>query len=199
MNKEVANHFQYRWWAYLLTAVLVIGLWLSVFEIISKPKATEKIGISFIGKGFNAEGLEKDLPGVIKSNTSQNIKQINVESIEEDNVFTLDNIIVTRSQGTTDIFIWSGELKQGTKERFASLDEAKINSVIGDVTYYRIEGEAYALSLSGNNNFSKYYSGSEDCWLLVSAKSVNFGGANGKGLAENDAALQIAKYLLGAV
>ena len=198
MNKEVTNHFQYRWWAYLLAAVVVIGLWLSVFEIISKPKPTEKIGISFIGKGFNAEALEQDLPEVVKTNSSQRIKKINVESIEEDNVFTLDSIIVTRSQGTTDIFIWTGELKEGIEERFANLDEAKVNSVLGEVSYYRIDGVAYAISLSGNINFSKYYSGSEECWLLVSANSVNFGGANGNGLAENDAALQITKYLLGA-
>ena len=196
MNKEVTNHFQYKWWIYLLTAILIVVLWLTVFGIMAKPKATEKIGITFVGTEFNSAALESDLPGVIKSISQQEIKQVNVESIVEENVFTLDNILIARSQGVTDLFIWKGELKAGIEERYAVLDEQIISAALGDVTFHKVNGEAFAILLDGAN-FSKYYSGSEQCWLLVSVNSVNFGGANGIGLPENDAALMIVKYLLG--
>ena len=196
MNKEVPNHLQYKWWVYLLTAVLIVVLWLTVFGILAKPKATEKIGITFVGTEFNSAALEADLPEIIKNISQQEIKQVNVESVVEENVFTLDNILVARSQGVTDLFIWKGELKAGIEDRYAVLDEQIVTAALGDVTFHRVNGEAFAILLDGAN-FSKYYSGSEQCWLLVSVNSVNFGGANGVGSSENDAALMIVKYLLG--
>ena len=197
-KKEIVNHLQYSWWAYILTAVFVIGLWLTVFGILAKPKNDEKLAIAFIGKNFDDSAFEDDLPNIIESSTNQRVKEVFVESIYSENNYTLDTIIVTRLQGTTDLFIWEGELKGGLEDRYALYDENIVNSVLGEVTYHRVNGEAYAIRLnSENKNFKKYYKGSEDCWLLMSPNSVNFGGANGKGKTENDAAIQVIKYLLG--
>lgn len=197
MNKEIVNHFQYKWWVYLLAIVLIIVCWFSIFDILAEPKSNERLYITFVGNSFDNTKLQEDLPTVLKDLTSQNIKKIGVEIIDEENVVKRDSLLVTRAMGTTDIFIWEGDLADNLDDRYAVLNDSDISSLLGDVEYHKIDGKAYAILLNATqNNFSKYYSGDKQCWLLVSANSVNFGGANGNGNESNDSALQAVKYLL---
>lgn len=197
-KKEIKNHFQYRWWLYVVLTVAVIALWITLFGILGRVDDTEKFHITFIGSGFDDRMFKSDLPDVIKSNSKQNIEQINVESIVEESDYALTMLLSTRTQGSTDLFIWSGELKGNLGDMFARLNETALASKLGDnVVYLRDNDGIYGIEITKNDTLSKYYSGNEKCYLFVSADSVNFGGINGKGAIENDVGLSIIKYLLG--
>lgn len=197
MKTNFRNHLAYTWWIYCLIPVAVIVIWVSVFQMVLKPKPYETINISFVGEGLDCQDLQVEIESRAK-NHRQDIQEINVESVTTENSYVLNNLLMARSIGDTDFVIVteSNMLSNIGSAYFVEFDD-KLKEAFTGANFYSEEDMVYGIRLDESETFKKYYHGEEKCYLFITAVSENFAALNGKGETENDFALMIAKYLMG--
>lgn len=197
-KSEVVNHFHYNWWSYVAYALVIVIVWVAIFNALAQPKDYEKIGISYVGENLDCDLLAKTLYDEFPNLTEQKIKKVNTEKIEASGIYTVGDIISTRVLGISDFILWEGDVPDGIENFFVQLDQDKIQSVLGEVEFCMIDGKAYGFMVydgHSNINFADIYSGSKQVWVFVSGASVNFAGTNGNS-SEYDSALVALKYLM---
>lgn len=200
MKQSIRNHLVYNWWKYVAVAVVVISIWVYLFSVLARPKENEKIKISFVGNDFKNVLLQEDiLNNIDKLQGEQNIKEVGVECLYTEDNYTLSTILSTRVISDTDIVI----LKQSTlanfdvESFFVDLKSDAVAENFGNIQTFEKSGKIYGIKLNGDNAFTKYYDGKEDCYLFITSVSVNFGGINGNGNKEDRACINLVNYLLG--
>ena len=80
--KKQSGHLQYDWWKYVAALLIPLILWCSVFSVLKKPKANERLHILFLGTGLNCQTMEQDLTAYLQENTTQKLKSVQVTMAE---------------------------------------------------------------------------------------------------------------------
>lgn len=199
--KRRSAHLQYNWWKYCLVVVFSAIVWMVVFDMIAAPEKNEKIKISFIGDDFSHEELEETLCTILPELTEQSIKSISVESPVNGQSNDYYSVLATRAHGADIMIFEESALPETVGETyFDPLSTEKLENYVAVDAYYCEDGVAYGILLwdgEGKNRFSQFYSGDERCYLFLTHTTVNAADVVSNGSAEDDAALQIIKYLLG--
>lgn len=201
MKNKQRVRLTYTWWIYLVVAILIIALWIFVFDRLAQPKPNEKLLVSVAANHIQTDNMEQDLKDRLPQLSAQNVKQVTVESIPFDSTYNLTNALFSRSLDADIIIVAHSAMFEGIGEGyFPPINETEYKKAFGEVEFFREKsGVAYGILLYDGqtaNNFSKYYTGTDKCWLFISGECVNTAGLNGKGESGNDAAVQTIKWLL---
>lgn len=197
-NTHVTTHLQYHWWKYVLLAVISIMIWTAVFDTLAKPAKNEKVGIIFFGDALDATGLHAELSAVMGSLTQQEITYVDVSQTIVD-YEQLGAVMMARSYDY-DLLVLTAE----TVDRLSAYGFfSPLPNDWNDIPTYSQEKDgntvAYGLEIyrpGSQNRFSAYCSGEQTYYVFLSKDSVNLACLNGNGAPEDDAALQMLKYLL---
>ncbi len=201
MKTGLRNHLYYHWWVYVMSAALIVALWLSVFDRLAQPKANEQINITYIGGSFDHLKLQSDLYDVLPERTQQNIKRISVENAVIEGEYDLNTILRARTAGSCDFFIIEssviGQYEMDLSSYFPEADASALETLVEDVEYIAEGGKVYGLSCTGGMTLASYYSGKNECMIFFNKHSVNLSDLFG-GNEKQDAALQIIRFLTEA-
>lgn len=198
MKEKLRNHLVYNWWLYLVSAVLVLALWLTVFARLAQPKANEQINITYIGTSFDHMKLQSDLYDSLPQRTAQGIKRISVENAVIEGEYDLNTLLRARAAGNCDFFIIENSVLENYKINLASyfpqLESEAVESIFGNVDKVAEEGKIFGLNCNSGMKISDYYSGKSECKIFFNKNSVNLSSLF-DGKSEQDAAVQVIKYL----
>lgn len=178
--KVNAGHLQYNWWKYLIVVILPLFLWISIFDVLARPKDHERLNILFLGDELDAASLQQTLEEYIPQHTQQKLKQIRVvsEYLPDEhygqkmttNSYEFDLIIVAQSF-----------MRENTGQFFRRLPMDGLSGYESAKYYHeQVEGGDYSAPFGlvlwepgVKNTFGEYYSGTEICYLFFSTESVN--------------------------
>lgn len=201
--KQMPGHLQYDWWKYIAALLIPLVLWGSVFSIVAKPKANERLNVLFLGEGLHAETLQEDLTARIKDCTQQNIKsvQVSVAKFEKDNfsqqliaaTYSYDIIIIGQSQMTETI---GQDYFQVLPEEFRSEWDSVYEEKIQD---QQLTFGVVMWDDNVNNTFGKYYDGLERCFAFISPQTHNLYPFSKQSKQGDDAAVVALRWLMETV
>ena len=198
MKEKFRNHLAYNWWLYIVVAVLVLVLWLSLFSRLAQPNNNEQINITYIGTSFDHLKLQSDLYDELPERTEQNIKKISVENAVIDGEYDLNTLLRARLAGNCDFVIIEGsiieEYEIDLASYFAQLDIASFERIFGDIEAVTTDDKIFGLLCNSGTKMDNYYSGKNTCKIFFNKNSVNLSNLFG-GKVEQDAAVQVIKYL----
>lgn len=191
---------KYYWWAYLLIILFPIVVWNIVFAEMQKPADNEKISILYVGESLDAEKLQKDLTDILPELTDQYVEVIYVNTIILDEAHYYD-VLRTRMY-TCDIIIIEEDYMKDNVGRvlFKRFPMDKMPDDFSSVQYYceetEIGNKEFGFVLNQDSKLMKYIGKDAKCYVFVSPISANLGGLYGEGNTEDQAALDLLKYLL---
>lgn len=201
MNKSV--HFQYNWWKYLAVLIIPILFWVTFSEVLLKPAENEKLAITYWGEGLRAEDLRENIAATVPSLTEQKIKTVEISTSKPDERHY--NQTVTSAQYSSDLIIISEQYMQkniGQDRGFSAMDEVTFYYAFPDGIPYVETAEDkqwyYAVELPCDCVFLSYVDSEINDgkhWLFLSPQSKNIGKLFGKGNADDNCALEVARYL----
>ena len=195
--KIQTGHLQYDWWKYVAVLLIPLILWCSVFSIMKKPKANERLHILFLGTGLNCQAMEQELTAYLQENTAQKLKSVQVTMAEfsEENyanqlmaaTYSYDIIIISDNQmkdtvGQDYFFVLSENLQGVEMELYK---ETANNKVL-----------PFGAVLSDESSFGKYYSGTQKCYAFISPQTENLYPVNTKSGEGNNATVIAWQWLM---
>ena len=199
---DIHRHFQYFWWCYVAILIVAVVFWTSVYGIIEKPDANEKLTVSFFGNDYDGAALKLEISQNLSNITSQNIKKITVDHVKQTENIVFGSMIQTRLY-SSDIMIFEEWV---INEEFASMNFRPFTNELEncfsdfDIEYYVIDGVKCGIIINpqgqNSNTFTKYYSGDSRLIAFFAPYCENLGGIYGIGNKEDDAALALMKFLL---
>ena len=195
--KKHTGHLQYDWWKYVAVLLIPLILWCSVFSIMKKPKANERLHILFLGTGLNCQAMEQELTVYLQENTAQKLKSVQVTMAEfsEENyanqlmaaTYSYDIIIISDNQMKDtvgqDYFFVLPESLQGAEVELYK--ETVNNRVL-----------PFGAVLSDESSFGKYYSGTQKCCAFISPQTENLYPVNTKSEEGDDATVIVWQWLM---
>ncbi len=210
MNKKIISHIQYNWIAYVLIAIAVILVWLTVFNALAQPEDNERISLIFYSDGWDSSILTAHLNAQIDSITVQKIKNVATEQASGDKAYLFQRLgtdMITNDIIVIDVALLdeksSGAYAINPEEIFYELDRERLDALFGNVAvdYLTADGKAYGIYLNDpndgvKNNFEKIYSGEVSFAVFFSRESVNLDQMNGLGNKGDTAAIDVVRYLL---
>ena len=199
MRKRSA-HLQYDWWKYVAALLIPLILWCSVFSVLKKPKANERLHILFLGSGLNCQAMEQDLTDHLQKNTSQELKSVQVTLAE----YSKENYASQLMAATYsyDIIIISENQMQDRvgQEYFFVLPEALQST---EITLYEETANDETMPFGAvvcdgiqQDSFSKYYSSAEKCYIFISPQTENLYPFNAKSRQGDNAAVIAWQWLM---
>ena len=196
MRKRSA-HLQYDWWKYVAALLIPLILWCSVFSIMKKPKANERLHILFLGTGLNCQAMEQELTVYLQENTAQKLKSVQVTMAEfsEENyanqlmaaTYSYDIIIISDNQmkdtvGQDYFFVLPESLQGAEVELYEEAVHEKLLP--------------FGAVLSDESSFGKYYSGTQKCYAFISSQTENLYPVNTKSEEGDDATVIVWQWLM---
>lgn len=202
MNESnIKTHLQYEWWAYLLIAVAVIAIWLSVFAKFAEPAPNEMLNITVVGT-IDEKGMQDGLFAELKGKTNKQLKEVNIETIAKNNAM-LGELLAMRCVGDTDFIIFEEDaIYDNMGDLFYPVDKELFSEYVPNAKYLEQNGETLGILLNGENTlnrFTNFYKGEKKCWLFITPASKNVAAMNGKGEKADNSALLAIQYLLEEV
>lgn len=201
MKERLRNHIVYYWWTYLISAVLIIMLWTTLFSKLAEPKANEQINITYIGSAFDHVKLQSDLQDVIPELSEQNIKRVSVENAGINGEYELNTILRARLAGNCDFIIIEGKVLEDYKldlaSYFAEVDADTLTQYFVNCENITEDNKTYGITLPSECKLHNYYLGKSDLKVFFNKNSVNLSDLF-DGIKEQNAALEILKYLAEA-
>ncbi|MBO5716460.1 MAG: hypothetical protein J6S23_08750 [Clostridia bacterium] len=201
-KRDIRRHFQYFWWCYASILIVAVVFWTSVYGIIEKPDANEKLTISYFGNSYDGAQLELEIEKNITNITSQNIREFSVDHVNQTEDIVFGSMIQTRLY-SSDIMIFEEGI---ITEEFASMNFRPFTSELEacfsdmDLEYYVIDGIKYGIMVNpqgqNSNVFTKYYSGNSTMIAFFAPYCENLGGIYGIGNNSDDAAIMLMRFLL---
>lgn len=193
------RHFQYHWWKYLLVVLLPILLWCAVFDAAAKPKQNERLRVLFIGQGLDVQALQDDLSTRLSQMTGQRIKEITVSQTVTNGV-PIGELLTARQFSYDLVILAADEMPDAVGQNFFAPLPAALTDRLSQGTPYTETAEdeeiSYGFVLSEESRFSAYLTKQDGCIVFFSKESVNVAALNGKGNADDDAAICAAEFLL---
>lgn len=190
--KKQTGHLQYDWWKYVAVLLIPLILWCSVFSVLKKPKANERLHILFLGTDLNCQAMEQELTAYLQENTAQKLKSVQVTMTEytDENyanqlmaaAYSYDIIIISENQmkdtvGQDNFFVLPESLQGAETELY----EETVNDA----------ALPFGAVLQAGSSFGKYYSGTQKCCAFISPQTENLYPINAKS-GEGDNATVIA-------
>ncbi len=195
--KKFRDHFRFAWWQYTLVALAAIVLWTSVFDILAKPDANEKVTVSYFGTDLDWQTMEVSVQQALPARTDQHLEEITFEYFSDMDGDTFAQTIQTRLF-SSDLLIFTEDIltEDFLKNSFPPLQQLLLEG-IGEHQVYEVGGVAYGIVLTGSTNrFAACYSGSQRCIAFFGPYSENIAAAYGYGNPQDDAAIALLRYLL---
>lgn len=192
------HHLQYNWWKYIAILLLPVILWVSIFDILKKPDADERLHILYIGQSLDTAALEQQLKNVLPTRSSQDLKEIRVQAEQ----YSDSTVLTARCFDYDIILIEAPDSPESIGQRVFSVLTPELAKQFPEAVLYTENTDTetlpygFILDPSVKTGFSACYTGTEKCYLFFSPESVNLDTCNGKGAAGHDGALQAAQYLL---
>ncbi len=198
--KKQAAHLQYDWWKYVVALLIPLILWCSVFSVLKKPKANERLHILFLGTGLNCQAVEQELTAYLQGNTAQKLKSVQVTMAEYDDenyanqllaaTYSYDIIIISENQmkdtvGQDYFFVLPGKLQSAEVKLYEETASDK-TLPFGAVLF---DGEQETI-------FGKYYSGTQICCAFISPQTVNLYPLNTESREGDNAAVIAWQWLM---
>lgn len=196
--KKHTGHLQYDWWKYVAVLLIPLILWCSVFSIVKKPKANERLHILFLGTGLNCQAMEQELTVYLQENTAQKLKsvQVTIAEFSEENyanqlmaaTYSYDIIIISDNQmkdtvGQDYFFVLPESLQGAEVELYEEAVHEKLLP--------------FGAVLSDESSFGKYYSGTQKCYAFISPQTENLYPVNTKSEEGDDATVIVWQWLMG--
>lgn len=180
----------------VIVFVLVVIFWLFAMTMIDKPAQNECLYITFVGKNFDDTSFEDFLEEYTKINSDQQLREIAVSSVTDPTDYNSSIALTVRAIGEADFMIYEEEFCSGVDANFPPLSE-ELLSLFSEYETYDVDGVPYGIKIPNNENLSKYYKGTNTCYVFITGISENMAGLNGVGNANDDVALITLQYLLG--
>lgn len=186
--KKQTGHLQYDWWKYAAVLLIPLILWCSVFAILKKPKANERLHILFLGDGLNTQAMTQDLEQYLQVNTSQKLKSVQITTTEfRDQNFANQLIAATYSY---DIIIISQPQMKDTvgQDHFYVLPEELRTA---DIQLYEETVNDTAMPFG-----AMIMNGEQVCYVFISPQTENLYPLNTKSRAGDNAAVIAWQWLM---
>lgn len=190
------------WWKYLAVLLASVLLWCTVFSVRSKPKNNEILRILYVGEGLDTAALQADLTALLPDR-----KEITVTQEQPLTDLTAEWLVYR--QFAYDILIFSAEYcaQDLGQKQFSRLSDGLLSYFPTAAVYTeQYDGTAlpFALILHDDTTETRFctylsLSAAQTCLLFFSPESVNLGGENGRGSADDTAALTAAQFLTEAL
>lgn len=194
------NHLIYYWWLYCLYAIAVIVIIMSFNNSINTPKENEIIRIAVAGEDMETSEFKDDILEYIRKNSSQEIKVVTVEYIDDEN---FDDALATRALGGYDLVILpSSYIKANTGSYFfLPLNDIVIDYDITSNHLFYEDSIPYGFLLLSEDipsTFSLYLSDSdnEQYVAFINGYSVNVGPYNTYGSNSDTAVMTVIEFLI---
>lgn len=212
MSRKLTSYFQYSWWMYLLSALVIIVVWYCAFTVVAKPKDNEKIQITFFDGSLQQEELSAHLNQNKGNLSTQSLKLIQVEKQKVD-INTIHYLVTSRVY-STDLLVFDEALlvaKEGetptinVKSYFLPISDKILQDIFGEgfsqVEYYRLDGKVYGIyldyALTENTTFFENYTDCSNRYVLFfSHKSPNASVIFDQTNNGQNGAVDVVKYLL---
>lgn len=175
--KEKRGHLQYHWIKYVAVLLIPLILWCSVFSVMKKPKANERLHILFLGEGLHTEKMEQSLREYLQNHLDRNLKSVQVtQSLYTDQNYSAQLLAATYSYDL--IVISESQKKDNVGQGYFSVLPQELQMQTEGLYAEDVEGKRMVFGgvLSengGKNRFSQYYSGKERCYLFISPQTEN--------------------------
>ena len=195
--KKHTGHLQYDWWKYVAVLLIPLILWCSVFSVMKKPKANERLHILFLGTGLKCQAMEQELTAYLQENTAQKLKSVQVTMAEfsEENyanqlmaaTYSYDIIIISDNQmkdtvGQDYFFVLPESLQGAEVELYEEAVHEKLLP--------------FGAVLSDESSFGKNYSGTQKCYAFISPQTENLYPVNTKSEEGDDATVIVWQWLM---
>ncbi len=203
-----SSYIQYHWWMYLVLVIVVVLLWSYIFGLIAQPKAYQKYAIAIFDKNFLHQQLQDELSQQMPNITTQQIKQVTVESLYDlgsslqdmvlSRTILSDVIVVPLSMITTD----NQQTDKIHVDNFFAIPTEKLELLVDfPLDYYMVEGYARGIYINNpddgvTNNFERFYTGTERCVMFLCEESANIGDIFDDGNGKYRVAIEVLAYLL---
>ncbi|MCL2599338.1 MAG: hypothetical protein FWD76_05485, partial [Firmicutes bacterium] len=127
-NKNIATHFYYAWWKYLLGLLCLAFVGFVIFGLWTKPKAYQKITLFCIAESFQEDGLQTALQEHLGD-----IKQVTVSKhLASEGQANLSWLIDTQAASAADIVILPQEYAEAFLPVATVLDDKACDYLSGD-------------------------------------------------------------------
>ena len=195
------NRLQFHWWKYLVVILLPIVLWTSVFSSLQAPTPEQRVHILYVGKSLDTQKLQDQLTTALPGLTTQPLKSVTVTA-SDTQALSYNTLDVRCFDYDILIFEESSMPQNVGQAVFVRLTDALLKQFLNGIYYQENVEDAgiltygFVISPTDQTPLTDCYSGTENCYLFISPRSVNFDTLNENGRAGNDAGLKAAQYLL---
>lgn len=193
---DLINHLSYKWFIYLLTAIVILFSWYLAFNSYYGVKADEKVSI-YIGSSFVKIN---ELKSILEANVDdERLRQVNVnyDNNSDDDFYLKLN---TRGLVNTDIVILPKSVVDDLNPLylFAALDKELLIYYfdVDNYTYLYQNGICLGLVIKNDNisllsEYITFYD--EEYYLFINKNSHNLGELGNK---DSDLALKVISHLI---
>lgn len=179
-------------WKYFLVAVISIWVWSGVFTSLGQIKDNQRLTIGVYNATCDTQQLRNEIAQKLPELTQQEILELYVDDLYHRPNQTYASEVLTAQILQSDLLIMPRSLLDQID---MTIYFPELPVALQSDTDYVANGVHYGILLKAGSLFSKHCEAKEDYFLLLAPNSVNLGGVLEKGEPEDDAALQIVKYL----
>lgn len=186
--KKQTSHLQYDWWKYVAVFLIPLILWCSIFTILKRPKADERLHILFLGEGLNTQALEQELTTYLQENTSQNLKSVQIATA----VYTDENYnnqLLAATYSYDIIIISQPQMKDTVGQDFFYVLPQELQSAEIQLYEENVNGTTMPFGALGFLN-------DQVCYVFVSPQTENLYPLNTKSQEGNHAAVIAWQWLM---
>ena len=183
--------FKYTWPFYLLSVIVIIPSMIFVFGLTHRTPAYKTITLFVSGEMKDNNKLRDDLIETYKENQLKSVTVIS--SAPTDPLY--ESKLTVPGYNTADILvITKSKLDDVVVSAFAlELNDELINEYYSGYSLYSQEDVNYGIKINKEKIGDYFLLPEEDCYLILSGKSVNTGKYSPKGIGEYNNALRIVK------
>ena len=194
------GHLQYDWWKYVAALLIPLLLWCSVFSVLKKPKANERLHILLLGTELNCQTIEQELTTYLQENYSQEIKsvQVTMAQYSEENY---KNQLLSATYSYDIIIISENQMKDTVGQDYFFILPTEMGASEIQLYYETVNEQSLPFGVvlfdgKQENTFSKHYTGTERCFAFISPQTENLYPFNTKSNEENNATVIAWQWLM---
>ena len=190
-KKRIKSVMKYTWPFYILAALIVVPSMYFIFRITHRTPTYKTMTIFVSGEMKDAKKCRTELIDKYKENELKSVSFIDAvpgsvtyeQKLSVPGYNTCDFLIIPESK-LNDVVVSAFGLELG--------DES-INEYYAGYSFYKQEDINYGIKIDREKTSEYFLLPEEDCYMVLSGKSVNTGKYSSKQIAEHDNALRIVK------
>ncbi len=217
-KKKFADHLQYNWLKYALAAVIIIFLWIVVFDSLAKPANDEKVAVEFFGDGINYDGINALLAEKTREISAQELKEImfyesytsaeampttiQAKNITSD-ILILPEILLRPNDNGVVMIEAQNFFEKLPTDRLAEIWSERGLGDFSSVELYCVDGVPYGIYINkaiaesaDKCRFDEFYIGGDRCVAFFAVYSQNVCAIYGEGNASDGACFDVLAFLM---